>query len=875
MNHIPWSRASLATSLLALAGVASAATPALAADLPAFATPPTVSATIPITSPNNAYQAAYDESTGLLYVANPAASEIDVVYTAQATPASTGGVYHTQWGDPEVDEVVERIDVDGAEAFGLTIDQETHRLFATSTVTDQLLVIQANDGTSDNGVPGSAGQAAIVAKTPIPGHIREVRAFSGDPSTSDDNLVYVTAVNDNAVVVVDPQTGRVERVFDDLVDREAYPNANWIAGLALNDVGPGTGDDVLYTTSMNQDAQQDTDHNGLVNVIDRTTGRSIQSIDAQSHETTSLAYSAKYHKLYAVGQSTVQRGDDGTVATFDVDPDTGKLTLANAVRVGRGALGVAVDEGTGRVFVTNFGAGTTVSVLDAATGDVVGAPLTVGQGALNTVIDPVSHTAYVTNQRDASVSMIDAATPKVTGSFPLASPPRLYQSAYNPNTGLLYVADPSSRRVHVIYTEQATRQSTGGRYVTTGEDGSTTDPAPNTIVARINVADNPVYGLGINTRTNTLYGTATTTGDGQLVTIDLAVDKVRKVVDMPGHIRDVRVDERHDKAYVVAYSSNEVVEYDGATDQVARRISITTDNPLAAGPGGLTVDAEHGLIYTANLGDSGAGLGSISVIDIPTGTTRQVISSDIPGTTTVAYDAAARRVVATSQGAAGVTPLPPGGVTTFAVSPQDGTLTKVNSFLSTPGALGTAVDSAGGYAISTDYGLDDGTVTLVRTATGEKLGTVGVGAKPLFTSVDPVSRNAYITNQGSATVSVLAPGTLREEPQPQPQRSSLRLHLRPDVVRAGASAWLSVKVKVEGRGRADGAVEVKVDGRLVKATDLHHGGALVRISTGRLRTGAHQIRVTYAGSPTVRPSEARTTLRIVARHNHHRRHHHR
>ena len=860
MNHTTMLRASLLASLSS-AALAVTATPATAAP-PAFADPPVVAATIPITSPNNAYQATYDEATGLLYVANPAASEIDVIYTAQATPASTGGVYHTQRGDPEVNEVVERIDLSGADPFGLTLDQETHRLFATSTTTDQLVVVQANNGTPANGVEGSGGKAAIVAKTPIPGHVREVRAHRGDPSNLDDNLVYVTLVNDQAVAVVNPKTGRVKRVFDELVDRSTYPNANWIAGLALNDVGPGTDDDVLYTTSMNQDAKRPTDQNGLVNVVDRVTGEWIQSIDAGSHETTSLAYSAKYHKLYAVGQSTVARGDAGTVTTFDVDPATGRLTRANAIKAGKGALSVAVDEGAGRVLVTNFGDPRTVTVLDAASGDVVGAPLTVGNGALNVVVDPGSHTAYVTNQQDASVSAIDVNAAKVSGTFPIASAPRLYQSAYNPRTGLLYVADPASRRVHVIYTAQATRQSTGRRYVVTRE-GEVTDPAPNTIVARVNVAAAPVYGLAINARTNTLYGTATTTGEGKLVTIDLATDSVRKVVDVPGHIRDVGVDELRDKAYISAYSTDDVVEYDGATDRITRRIPITTGDPLADGPGGLTVDAKHGRIYTANLGGSdAASVGSVSVIDIKSGKSLQVISSGIPRTTTVAYDPVARRVVATSQGARGGTPPPLGGVTTFAVSPRDGTLTKLNSFLSTPGALGTAIDVAGGYTISTDYGLDQGTVTLVRTRDGQKLGTVAVGAKPMFTVVDRVSRTAYVNNQGSATVSVVSPGTLRVTPKPK--ASTLRLRVRPAVVRAGRSAWVSVRVKVGRSATAKGSVRVEVDRQLVKVARLDDGAALVRIGTSGLRAGRHTVKASYGGSPTVLPSQAQTRLRIVA-----------
>jgi YVTN family beta-propeller protein len=88
---------------------------------------------------------------------------------------------------------------------------------------------------------------------------------------------------------------------------------------------------------------------------------------------------------------------------------------------------VAVDPGTGTVYVTNGstdGTGGVVSVIDAATNTVT-ASIGVGYDPGGVTADPVTHTAYVTNYEDGTVSVI---------SPPLPVPVITVLSSKNPGT---------------------------------------------------------------------------------------------------------------------------------------------------------------------------------------------------------------------------------------------------------------------------------------------------------------------------------------------------------------------------------------------------------------------------------------------------------
>jgi YVTN family beta-propeller protein len=97
---------------------------------------------------------------------------------------------------------------------------------------------------------------------------------------------------------------------------------------------------------------------------------------------------------------------------------TRSTPVTATVPVGKNLHGVAVDPGTHTVYVTNAG-DNTVSVIDASTRTVT-ATVPVGKVPEGVAVDPSTHTVYVTNQDDGTVSVIDASTRTLTATVPSA-----------------------------------------------------------------------------------------------------------------------------------------------------------------------------------------------------------------------------------------------------------------------------------------------------------------------------------------------------------------------------------------------------------------------------------------------------------------------
>ena len=76
-----------------------------------------------------------------------------------------------------------------------------------------------------------------------------------------------------------------------------------------------------------------------------------------------------------------------------IDGTTGTVTAT--ITVGAGPDGVAVDPTSHTAYVANGGNGT-VSVIDGTTGTVTGT-ITVGANPSAVAVDPTFHTAYVAN----------------------------------------------------------------------------------------------------------------------------------------------------------------------------------------------------------------------------------------------------------------------------------------------------------------------------------------------------------------------------------------------------------------------------------------------------------------------------------------------
>lgn len=168
------------------------------------------------------------------------------------------------------------------------------------------------------------------------------------------------------------------------------------------------------------------------------------------------------------------------VAPSGVDIIPGNFSYVPAVSatipVGNDPFGVAYDNRTGDLFVTNAGSGN-VSVLSGTLARPISA-IPVGAQPRGVAYDPVNREVYVANNASDNVTVINASTLQVVASVPVGSNP--IGVAADPATGDVFVANHGSSNVSVISgaTNRVVR----------------TDPTPA-----------GPYGVAVDNRTDTVF----------------------------------------------------------------------------------------------------------------------------------------------------------------------------------------------------------------------------------------------------------------------------------------------------------------------------------------------------------------------------------
>jgi YVTN family beta-propeller protein len=127
-----------------------------------------------------------------------------------------------------------------------------------------------------------------------------------------------------------------------------------------------------------------------------------------------------------------------------LDPTTGR-SVAN-ISVGLGPLGVAYDAADSEVYVANGGSDN-VSVISTLSETVV-ASLAVGTAPVGVAVDGATDQVFVANNGSGNVSVIDAATHHLTTSIPVGSQP--YGVAVDNTTDRVFVTDRGSDNISVI-----------------------------------------------------------------------------------------------------------------------------------------------------------------------------------------------------------------------------------------------------------------------------------------------------------------------------------------------------------------------------------------------------------------------------------------
>lgn len=240
-----------------------------------------------------------------------------------------------------------------------------------------------------------------------------------------DDLVYVGGSytdaegnNQNAVIVVNPERGRVLKTIS-----LSTTQGSGVQGIAVN----GLNGDVYVA-------------NGSDNEIDVIHCFKVKDRIPTSGEPFGVAVNPFANKIYASLLT-------GNVSV--IDGKTNMITLTTPF--GASDAGIAVDLGTGKVFVANstgFPSSGSVGILDNV-GDLV-STIPAGNFPLGIDVDFITHLAFVANSGDNTVSVLDEKTATVTSTLPVSG---LFL-AVNPVTEKVYVAPATNVAALTVISEK-------------------------------------------------------------------------------------------------------------------------------------------------------------------------------------------------------------------------------------------------------------------------------------------------------------------------------------------------------------------------------------------------------------------------------------
>lgn len=259
------------------------------------------------------------------------------------------------------------------------------------------------------------------------------------------------------------------------------------------------------------------------------------------------------------------------------------------------------------------------------------------------------------------------------------------------------------------------------------------DGATLTAETGVSVSADPLYGLGLNSRTQILYGTATRTGSVGVVNLATGevVASIKDGDNESAHVREAIVDEQRNKVYVTvvggeagdASRPNEIWVIDGATNSLERKINVPV-----GGLTGAALDVAANRLYITGMSSD-----DVAAIDL---SNDQVIGRWSAGgerPTNVAVDTAGQRLFVANQGSGDLTIL---NATTGEL------LGKVSTG---EGALSVAFNGAVNQVYVANR--QAGTVTVVDATSYAVLANLQTGTFPQTIAIDPATNAVYVTNK--------------------------------------------------------------------------------------------------------------------------------
>ncbi|MFC5345681.1 YncE family protein [Brevundimonas staleyi] len=301
------------------------------------------------------------------------------------------------------------------------------------------------------------------------------------------------------------------------------------------------------------------------------------------------------------------------------------------------------------------------------------------------------------------------AEPTVERSVKVA-PGGLYEIVFNPADDTVLVAAVGPRGANAAAIASLSADLTPGR--------------------TIDVSANPLYGLALNSRTQTLYGTDTRTG--LISAIDLATGRVVANIGSDrenAHVRQVVVDEAANKVYVSEVGgrgantlSSRIWIIDGATNTLERQIDV--DAVLT----GLAVDAAGGRVFSTDMTAN-----EVVVVNLASGEVAHRWATGTESAINVAYDAAGDRLFVASQGTGELT----------VMKASDGSV--IQRVPTGAGALSVAFNGAVDQVYVANR--QAGTVTVVDADDYSVLANLQTGTFPQTIAIDRATNAVYVTNK--------------------------------------------------------------------------------------------------------------------------------
>ncbi|MBE9607185.1 YncE family protein [Acetobacteraceae bacterium H6797] len=287
--------------------------------------------------------------------------------------------------------------------------------------------------------------------------------------------------------------------------------------------------------------------------------------------------------------------------------------------------------------------------------------------------------------------------------------PGLYELAVSSTTNLVHVASAGTR---------------GGKNAKLlGLDLRTLE-----LRSTIELGEDGVFGVAVNDKTGTLFGTSTR--DGELVLIDLKAGSIKaKLTEGEGaHLRQVVVDEAKNRAFVTSFGARGKPSAIWVVDGAAGKVETVISEGLEGGITGLAFDAAGDRLFATALMSN-----EIVEVSLEKKAGIRRFAAGAEGTINVAFDPASSRLFATNQKSGQLTVL----------DAKSGTLIK--AIETGAGALGVTLSADGALAYVANRGA--GTVSLVDTKALSVLSNLETGTHPNTVAVDRRSGLAYVSNK--------------------------------------------------------------------------------------------------------------------------------